>query len=88
MNFQEALAEATKEVKSLHNAHQLFMIMHGHQRNYVNTSIDLLIVTYWRFLTPTEKLWVLEPNVAVQYSRPYFSRPNVKRKNSGLAMRD
>ena len=30
MNFQEALAEATKEVKSLHNAHQLFTTFHDY----------------------------------------------------------
>ena len=34
-----------------------------------------------------EKLWVLEPNVAVQYSRPYFSLSK-RKKNSGLATRD
>ena len=80
MNFQEALAAATEEVKSLHSAHQLFMNTLGHHRNYVNTLIDLVVVTYLRHLTPMEKLWVLEPNVAVQYSRPYFSRPNLKEK--------
>ena len=71
MNFQEALAEATKEVKSIHNAHQLFMIMRSHWRNYFNTSIDL-VVNYLRYLTPTEKLWVLERNVAVQVFQTLF----------------
>ena len=88
MSFQEALAEATEVVKNLHNAHQLFMNARGHWRNYVNTSIDLIVVTYLRYLTPTEKLWMLEPNVAVQYSRPYFFPFKCKRKNSSLAMRD
>ena len=31
-------------------------------------------------LTPTENQGLLEPKVSVQYSRPYFSHPKVKRR--------
>ena len=51
--------------------------------SYVNTSID-----GHHLLIPMEESWVLEPKVAVQYTRPYFSCPNKKRKNSGQATRD
>ena len=29
--------------------------------------------------------WIVEPNIVVQYSRPYFFPSQCKRKNSGLA---
>ena len=36
-------------------------------------------------LNTPRNLQIVGPNVAVQYSRPYFSHPDVKEKNSGLA---
>ena len=37
----------------------------------------MIVITY---LTPQQNRGSVEPKVAVQYSRPYFSRPNVKEK--------
>ena len=51
-------------------------VRRDHQSNCVNTSIN----SRRHLLTPMENR---DAKVAVQYSRPYFSRPKVKRKNSG-----
>ena len=37
----------------------------------------MIVITY---LTPQQNRGLVEPKVAVRYSRPYFSRPNVKEK--------
>ena len=50
----------------------------SYPRKYVNTSI-VDVITYHLFNTPANS-WIVGPNIAVQYSRPYFSCPNVKEK--------
>ena len=43
----------------------------------------MIVITY---LTPQQNCGSVEPKVAVQYSRPFFSRPNIKEKKwSGYA---
>ena len=73
---------------------------HKHINNHTVTSghYRVIVITpqlYWNLdwwssspINTAENWRVMEPKVAVQYSRPYFSHLKVKRINNGLAMRD